>query len=471
MKYFFEPRSVAVIGASDKKGKVGNAVLTNLIKGSVKKASIQFGKSQEGGFKGKIYPINARVREEDTLLGLPAYKSVLDVPDKIDLAIIAIPSKFVLDTIHECGKKGVKGLVIITAGFSEVGNREQEKELVETAHKYGMRIIGPNCLGIMRTYNNLNASFSDFAPLKGPIAFISQSGALCTAVINYSFEESIGFSNFVSIGNKSDVTDANLLYYFLEDDKTKVISLYIESIPNGDEFIEAVKTVITKKPIVVYKAGRTEAGAAAASSHTGSIAGSDRVYDALFKQLGVYRTTSMNELFDCSKALGYQPPAKGDRVAIVTNAGGPGVMAADEVFLSGLKLAELSDELLEELNSFLPKAWSHRNPIDILGDAMGDRYEQVLELVANDPNNDAIIVILCPTAMVEPLKTAKVVVELSKKIDKPITCAWLGLESRMSSYYLNENGIPELSFPQRCVRAIKALVERGKFLKKHNLLS
>ena len=179
----------------------------------------------------------------------------------------------------------------------------------------------------------------------------------------------------------------------------------------------------------------------------------------------------MNELFDCSKALGYQPPAKGDRVAIVTNAGGPGVMAADEVFLSGLKLAELSDELLEELNSFLPKAWSHRNPIDILGDAMGDRYEQVLELVANDPNNDAIIVILCPTAMVEPLKTAKVVVELSKKIDKPITCAWLGLESRMSSYYLNENGIPELSFPQRCVRAIKALVERGKFLKKHNLLS
>ncbi|MHA1311019.1 MAG: acetate--CoA ligase family protein [Candidatus Helarchaeota archaeon] len=467
LRYFFEPKNgIAIIGASEINGKVGNAVLKNLISGSVKKATIKFKDTRSEGFKGPIYPVNVRIKEGDKILGLPAYKSVLDIPNNVDCAIIAIPSKFILETIHQCGKKGIKGLVIITAGFSEIGGKDTETEIVKTAHQYGMRIIGPNCLGIIRTHNNLNASFSDFAPPKGPIAFISQSGALCTAVINYSYEEAIGFSNFVSIGNKSDISDADLLYYFLDDDQTKVISIYIESIPNGDDFIEAVKEVIIKKPIVVYKAGRTIAGAAAASSHTGSIAGSDTIYNALFKQLGIYRTSTMNELFDCSKALGYQPPAKGDRIAIVTNAGGPGVMAADEVFLSGLKLAKLSDNLMDQLNSFLPKAWSHRNPIDILGDAMGDRYEKTLKLVADDPNNDAIIVILCPTAMVEPMKTAKVVVDLNEKIDKPISCAWLGMESRMSSYYLDDHGLPELSFPQRCVKAIKALVERGKFLTK-----
>ncbi len=470
LRYFFEPNNgIAVIGASEVKGKVGYAVLKNLLEGSVKKAKIKFKETISQGFKGPIYPVNIKAKEGDKILGFPAFKSILDIPSEVDCAVIAIPAKFVLDTIHECGKKGVKALVIITAGFSEIGGVEVEKELVEAAHQYGMRIIGPNCLGILRTHNNLNASFSDFAPPSGPISFISQSGALCTAVINYSYEEALGFSNFVSIGNKSDISDAELLYYFLEDEKTTVISIYIESIPKGDDFIEAVREVVPKKPIVVYKAGRTSAGAAAASSHTGSIAGSDTIYDALFKQLGIYRTSTMNELFDCSKALGYQPPAKGDRVVIVTNAGGPGVMAADEIYLSGLKLAEISDDLMEQLNSFLPKAWSHSNPIDILGDATGDRYEKTLELVANDPNNDAIIVILCPTAMVEPMKTAKVVVDLNKRIDKPISCAWLGMESRMSSYYLDENGLPELSFPQRCVKAIKSLVERGKFLRKNNI--
>ncbi|MBD3230278.1 MAG: hypothetical protein GF329_19020 [Candidatus Lokiarchaeota archaeon] len=469
IKYFFQPSSIAVIGASKTKGKVGNAVITNLVKGSIKKSSLKTGKSGLGGFKGKIFPVNIKAKENEKILGKAAYKSISDIPEKIDTAVIAIPAKYVLNTIHECGKKGIKGLVIITAGFSESGDKEIEDKLVETAKQYGMRIIGPNCLGIMRTHNNLNASFSDFSPPKGPIAFISQSGALCTAVINYSYQESIGFSNFVSIGNKSDISDADLLYYFLEDEQTKVISIYIESIPTGEEFINAVKKVVPKKPIVVYKAGRTSAGAAAASSHTGSIAGSDKIYDALFKQLGVYRASTMNELFDCSKALGYQPPARGDRVAIVTNAGGPGVMAADEVFLSGLELAEVSGDLLDDLNSILPSAWSHRNPIDILGDAMGDRFKESLDLVAADYNNDALIVILCPTAMCEPLKTAKVVVDLSKNINKPITCAWLGLESRLSEKYLDDNGIPELSFPQRCVRAIKALVERGNFLKKKNI--
>jgi acetyltransferase len=469
IKTFFEPdKGIAVIGASSKLGKVGYAVMKNLVTGSVKSAGIKSA-AKNGGFKGNIYPINVKAKIGTKIMGKDVYNSISEVPGEVDTAVIAIPSKFVLDTIHECGKKGIKALIIITAGFSESGGNDLEREIVEAAHEYGIRIIGPNCLGIMRTHNNLNASFSDFAPPKGPIAFISQSGALCTAVINYSYGESIGFSNFVSIGNKSDITDADLLEYFLEDKQTKVISLYIESIPNGTQFVNTVKRVILEKPIVVYKAGRTSAGAAAASSHTGSIAGSDSVYDALFRQLGVYRVSTMNELFDCSKALGYQPPAKGDRVAIVTNAGGPGVMAADEIFLSGLKLAEVSNDLLEKLNSFLPSAWSHHNPIDILGDAMGDRFEKALDIVAEDENNDALIVILCPTAMCEPLKTAKVVVDLNKRIDKPITCAWLGLESRMSEKYLDDHGIPELSFPQRCVRAIKALVERGKFLQKHNI--
>ncbi|MHA1300658.1 MAG: acetate--CoA ligase family protein [Candidatus Helarchaeota archaeon] len=467
IRNFFEPEhGIAVIGASNKVGKVGNAVITNLTKGSVKASAMS------KGFNGKIYPINNRAQPGDKIGGVLAYKSILDVEDPVDVAVIVVPSKFVLDVVKDCGKKRVKSLVIITAGFSERGEegRKQEAEIVRTARDYGMRIIGPNCLGIIRCFNNYNASFADLMPPRGPISFISQSGALCTAVINYSFDEKIGFANFISIGAKSDVDDADLLEYFADDPKTKVAALYIESISNGEKFRKVIDNVIDRLPIVVAKSGRTIVGAQAASSHTGSLAGSDTIYDAMFSQYGVYRVNTMNELFYCAKALGYQPPAKGDRVAIVTNAGGPGVMAADDCFLNGLKIAKLSKKTMDALNADLPAAWSHANPVDILGDALADRYELAMNLVAEDEGVDAIIVILCPTAMVEPLKTAKIVVDVMKDCDKPIAAAWLGLESRMSSNYLDDHGVIEVSFPDRAVRAIKALVHRGAFLKKRGLL-
>ena len=429
------------------------------------------------GFDGTIYPVNVRVKPGDTIGGLPAYKSIEEIPDAFENAIIAVPSKFVSSVMEDLAKKGVKSVVIITAGFSEfdAAGKQLEKDMLEIARKNNMRIIGPNCLGIIRTYNHLNASFSDLMPPKGPISFISQSGALCTAVINYSFDERIGFSCFVSAGNKADVDDADLMLYFAEDPRTKVIALYIESVNDGQKFRRVIEEVIVQKPIVIAKAGRTMAGAAAASSHTGSIAGSDTIYDALFTQYGVYRATSMNELFYCAKALGYQPPAKGDRVAILTNAGGPGVLCADDIFTQGLTIATLEKKTLDALNAEMPAAWSRRNPVDILGDALADRYESALNLIVEDKENDAIIAILCPTAMVEPLQTAKIVIDVMKENQagdnpKPIAACWLGLESRMSSYLLDDAGIPEVSFPDRAVKAIKSLVHRGHFLKNKGLL-
>ncbi len=483
IRNFFEPSGgIAVIGASDKKGKVGNALITNLVHGSVKKAGVGksglFSKGSEvKGFSGAIYPVNARVKPGDTIGGLPAFKSVAEIPDTFENAIVAVPAKFVPSVLEDLAKKNVRSVVIITAGFTEAGEegKNVEKELVKYARQHGMRIIGPNCLGIIRTYNNLNASFSDLMPPQGPISFISQSGALCTAVINYSFDERIGFSNFVSIGNKSDVADSDLLYYFRDDPRTKVIALYIESVNDGQKFRKAIDDVIQDVPIVVAKSGRTEAGAAAASSHTGSIAGSDTIYDAMFAQYGVFRANTMNQLFYCAKALGYQPPARGDRVAILTNAGGPGVLAADDIFTQGLTIASLEKKTLDALNKEMPAAWSRRNPVDILGDALADRYETALNLLINDSLNDAIIAILCPTAMVEPLQTAKIVIDVMKENQagdnpKPVAACWLGLESRMSSYLLDDAGIPEVSFPDRAVKAIKALVHRGRFLKRKGIL-
>ncbi|NVM52592.1 MAG: CoA-binding protein [Candidatus Helarchaeota archaeon] len=478
IRNFFEPSNgIAVIGASNKKGKVGNAIITNLTQGSVKKAGVgKAGLFKKGGtvkgFDGDIYPVNARVKPGDEIGGLPAYKSILDIPEDFDNAIIAVPAKFVPAVMKDCAQKNVKSLVIITAGFSEFDEegKKLEEKILEIARQNNMRIIGPNCLGIIRTFNNLNASFSDLMPPRGPISFISQSGALCTAVINYSFDERIGFANFVSIGNKSDIDDADLMEYFADDPRTKVIAIYIESVTNGKKFRDTIENIIERVPIVVAKSGRTAAGAQAASSHTGSIAGADTVYDAVFAQYGVYRATSMNELFYCAKALGYQPPAKTDRVAILTNAGGPGVMAADDVFTQGLTIASLEKKTFDALNGDLPAAWSRRNPVDILGDALADRYELALNLLVEDKNNDSIIVILCPTAMVEPLKTAKMVIDIMKDSDKPVAACWLGLESRMSSFMLDDAGIPEVSFPDRAVKAIKSLVHRGRFLKNKGLL-
>lgn len=459
LSYCFKPKNVAVIGASREAGKVGNAVLLNLLYGTTRQMM------DAKGIEGNVYPINPKA---DEIEGVKCYPSINDVPEDVDLAVIVIPSRFVPSVMKDLPKKNVKSAIIISAGFSEGGleGKKLEKQILETAKSNNIRIIGPNCLGVMRTHNNLNASFADIMPPKGPISFVSQSGALCTAVIQYAYEESIGFSNFVSICNKSEVDDADLLEYFAEDKKTKAIALYIESLKDGKKFMKVAKEVIKEKPIVVLKSGRTESGAKAASSHTGSLAGSDVAYEAAFKQTGIYRVYSISELFDTAKALGYQPPARGDNIAIITNAGGPGVMAADQLYYNNLKLAELPEELMTELNEFLPPTWSHNNPIDVLGDATPERYKKTIEIVANSEVVDGLVVILTPQAMTNPMGVAKVTVDINKKVNKPLTAAWIGLSGRPSEDYMDSEGIPELSFPERAVDAMAALVHRGKVLKK-----
>lgn len=457
--HFFKPESIAIIGASREAGKVGNAVCENLIKGTTKDLM------DAQGFDGRLYPVNPKA---DEIMGLKCYPSIKDVPDKVDLAVIVVPARIVPSIIEEIGGKGTRAAVIISAGFSESGKEgaKLEKEALNIAVRHGIRIIGPNCLGVIRTHNHLNASFADMMPEAGPISFVSQSGALCTAVIQYSFEESIGFSNFVSIGNKADVDDADLLEYFASDEETKAIAMYIESLKDGRKFMNAAKKVVLKKPVVVLKSGRTKAGAKATSSHTGSISGSDAAYEAAFRQTGILRVYTIMELFDAAKALGYQPPARSNRIAVITNAGGPGVMAADRLYSRGLKLAELPHKVVDALNDFLPPEWSHSNPVDILGDATPERYAKTLQALSKCREVDGMVVILTPQVMTHPMETAKILVETTKKTDKPVTAAWVGLTGRPSEDFLDSEGIPELTFPERAADAMAALVHRGEVIKK-----
>jgi acetyltransferase len=465
IKGFFKPQSVAVIGASAKKGKVGNVVLNNIIYGSEENER----NGVVGGFKGDIYPINPKT---DEISGLKAYDSIVKVPSEVDMAVICIPPAAVQDAMEDCGKKGIKSVVIITAGFSEMGatGRDLENEILKSAEKYGIRIIGPNCLGIISPFCDLNASFGDAVPKRGPISFASQSGALCTSVIQYSFEEYLGFSNFVSIGNKADVDDADLIEYFHNDPNTKCIMLYIESLKDARKFFNTARKVVKDKPIVAFKSGYTEEGAKATSSHTGSIAGSDAAYEAAFRQAGVFRAKTMSELFDASRALAYQPVPKGENLAILTNAGGPGVLAADKVFSLGMKLTELENNTIEQLNEICPPNWSHRNPVDIIGDSTAQRYDDALKILMNADEVDAVILLLAPTAMAHPLNLAYRIVDLQKDTGKPITVSFVGMIHQESENYLDSQGIPEIEYPERAVFAMYALMQRYHFLKKEGLI-
>lgn len=465
IRSFFKPSSVAIIGASAKKGKVGNVILNNIIYGSDENEK----KGVIGGFKGGIYPINPRV---DDISGIKAYDSIIKVPSEVDMAIICIPQEGVKAAIEDCGKKGVKSIVIITAGYSEMGEegRKYEEEILETAKKYDIRIIGPNCLGIISPFSDLNASFGDSVPKRGPISFASQSGALCTSVIQYSFEEYLGFSNFVSIGNKADVDDADLIEYFHKDPNTKCIMLYIESLKDARKFFETARRIVRDKPIVAFKSGYTEEGAKATSSHTGSIAGSDAAYEAAFRQSGIFRAGSLSELFDASRALAYQPVPKGENIGIITNAGGPGVLAADKVYSLGMRLAELSEDTLEEIDKICPPNWSHRNPVDIIGDSTAQRYDDVLRILMNAEEIDAVIVLLSPTAMAHPLNLAYRIVDIHQATGKPISVSFVGLIHQPSENYLDSQGIPEIEYPERAVFAMHALMERMRFLKKEELM-
>ena len=442
LEMFTKPRGVAIIGASPTPGKLGYAVLQNVV---------------QYGYKGQVYPINPKASE---ILGLKAYPSVLDVPGPVDMAVVLIPSRAVPGAIEECGQKGVTGAVIISAGFREVGRegRQLEKELIEVARRYGVRLIGPNVLGIIDTTIGLNASFAAGMPRKGQIAFMSQSGALCTSILDIASGQGIGFSRFYSIGNKSDLNEIDFLRAWAEDPETKVIAAYLEGITNGSEFVQVARKVTRMKPVVSIKSGTTSAGSRAASSHTGTLAGSEKAYDAAYKQAGVVRALSVQELFDYAQAFARQPLPENDAVAVVTNAGGPGIMASDAIEHSGMRLASLTPEIQQKLRAALPAAASVVNPLDVLGDAPADRYALAIEAALSDPNVGIVLVVLTPQTATQIPETAQVLGELARKYKKPTFAAFMGDQAiRPSLEILAEYSVPNYQVPERAVAAITAM--------------
>lgn len=439
----FKPRSVAVIGASRNPAKVGHSVLKNII---------------ESGFKGRVYPVNPTATE---VLGLKAYSSVLDVPEPVDLVVVAIPAEKAVDAVRESGEKGVKFAIVISAGFRETGGEGATREamLVKVAREHGVRLLGPNCLGLIDTYTPLNAAFTAKKPLKGKLALVSQSGALITAILDWSLKAGIGFSKVVSLGNKADLDEVDFLKALAHDDSTRVILLYVEEINRGRDFVSAAQRASKIKPIVVLKGGVTEAGARAAASHTGAIAGSFRVYEAAFRKAGVIYVETVEELFDHALALSMQGLPSGNGVAIVTNAGGPGILATDYSALRGLKLARLSSATVQRLRELLPPEASTHNPIDVLGDARAERYEGALRALLEDPSVGSVIVILTPQAMTEPVETARAIIQLNAIYPtKPIVAVFMGGESvEEASKLLLRHDIPCFDLPERGVNATLAL--------------
>jgi acetyltransferase len=431
----FKPRTVAVIGATDKEGSVGRAIMQNL-----------------KVFRGQVLPINPK---RDEVLGLPAFPAIAAAPTRVDLAVIVTPAPTVPGIIGECIAAGVKAALIISAGFKEVGPAgvELERQILEQTRKAYMRIVGPNCLGIMNTAVGLNATFADAIANPGNVAFISQSGALCTAVLDWSFRENVGFSHFISVGSMLDVGWGDLIDYLGDDPDTDSIVMYMETIGDARAFISAAREVALNKPIIVIKAGRTTAAAHAAASHTGSLAGSDDALDAAFRRCGVLRVNSISDLFYMAEVLGKQPRPKGPRLTIVTNAGGPGVLATDALVQGGGELAPISPETMDKLNAFLPPAWSHSNPIDVLGDATAERYARTLEVAAADPNSDGLLVILTPQAMTDPTATAALLKPYSRLHGKPLLASWMGgnvVED--GEKVLNEAQIPTFGYPDTAAR-------------------
>jgi acetyltransferase len=442
LESFFRPQSVAVIGASRDPEKLGHAVLANL---------------QEGGYPGQLYPVNPKA---DEILGWKAYPSVLDIPDPVDLAVIVIPYRFVPAVLEQCGQKGVPAVIVISAGFREAGREglEREMELLETARKYDLRLIGPNCLGVIDTSTPLNATFAAGMPPAGPMAFMSQSGALGTAVLDMAMAGRIGFSKFASLGNKADVGEIDLLEAWGDDADSRVILIYVEGLPDGQKFIQVARRVTRHKPVVAIKSGVTASGSRAVSSHTGSLAGSEAAYKAAFRQAGVVRATSMEALFDYARAFAYQPLMQGDRVGIVTNAGGPGILATDALERGGLEIPRLGRETAAALTDYLPGAASVANPVDVLGDALADRYERAIRLVLDDPNVDGLIVIVTPQAMTEIEETAHAVGQMAQETDKPVLGCFMG-EARIEAgiEVLWQYGVPNYPFPERAAAALAAM--------------
>jgi acetyltransferase len=428
----FRPKTVAVIGATEKEGSVGRTILWNLI-------STTFG--------GTIFPVNPT---RSSVLGIKAYPNISAVPEQVDLAIIVTPAPTVPDLIDECVAAGVEGAIIISAGFKETGpeGAALEERILAKARAGQMRIIGPNCLGVMNPISGLNATFAHAIARPGRVGFISQSGALLTAILDWSFHENVGFSAFVSMGSMLDVDWGDMIYYLGNDPHTESIVIYMETIGDARSFLSAAREVAFTKPIIVIKPGRTEGAAKAAASHTGSLTGSDEVLEIAFRRSGVLRVNRISDLFNMAEVLSKQPRPRGRRLSIVTNAGGPGVLATDALLMGEGQLADISPDTMEKLNEILPAAWSRNNPIDILGDAAPDRYAKTLEIVAEDENSDGLLVILTPQAMTDSTATAEALKQYSQKLGKPLLASWMGgTIVAAGEAILNQANIPTFGYP------------------------
>src|SRR5215469_11839491 len=442
----FAPESIALIGATEAPGSVGRALLENL-----------------KSYDGQIYPVNLRRR---SVLGLPAFPKIGAVPGRVDLAIIATPAATVPDVVQECADAGVTGAMIISAGFRESGPLGAKLEEAILARRGQMRVVGPNCLGVMIPGIGLNGTFAPRLAGDGHLAFVSQSGALCSAVLDWSIGERIGFSGFFSVGSMVDVEWGDLIYYLADDWRTSSILIYMESIGDARSFFSAAREVALTKPIIVLKVGRTTLGAKAVMSHTGAPAGSDDVFDAAFRRAGVLRVNSLDELFGMAEVLGKQPRPNGSRLAIVTNGGGPGALAADALIEDNGSLADLSDQTIQALDNFLRPFWSRSNPVDLVGDAKADQYAAAVEALIKDPNNDALLIILTPQAMTEPLATAERLKLLASTQQKPILACWMGGDSVAEAHsLLNACGVPTFSQPDAAARAFCLMAQYSSNLR------
>lgn len=438
----FKPRRVAVIGATPREGTVGRTVLSNLANHL---------------FQGKVWPVNPKHQE---ILGIPCVPSVMKIPEPVDLAVIVTPAAAVPGVAGECVAAGVKAAIIISAGFRELGQagQELERQVAERIRDSRMRVIGPNCLGVMSPHTGLNATFAQAIARPGNVAFLSQSGALLTAILGWSFVEQVGFSTFVSTGSMLDIGWGDLIDYFGDDPHTKSILIYMESVGDARSFLSAAREVSLNKPVIVLKAGRSEAASKAAASHTGALTGSDDVLEAAFRRVGVLRVNAISDLFHLAEALSKQPRPQGPKLAILTNAGGPGVLATDSLIASGGELAQLSPQTLDALSAFLPPHWSHGNPVDVLGDADAERYERALELVLTDPSSDGLLVTLTPQGMTDPLQVAERVTRHAKQSSKPLLASWMGGKDVAPGIAaFNAAGIPTFAYPDTAARVFELM--------------
>ena len=437
LQTLFYPKSVAIVGTNKVKGTVPGDIFTNIMKAEL---------------NGVVFPVNPR---EKAIGGVKAYKYVIDIPDEVDLAILVYPSSVCNKALEQCGQKGIKAVIIISAGFKEIGGRglEREKELLEIAAKYDISFIGPNCLGVINTdpLSRLNASFAREFPAEGNIGFLSQSGALCTAVLDYALAKNIGFSKFISFGNKADISEIDLLYYLMDDDKTKVILVYLEEISDGPGLMKAARDVSEKsgKPVLILKSGRTSEGASAAASHTGSLAGSDEICDAAFKQAGIIRCDNIEEMFNIAIAFAYQPIPKSNKIAIITNAGGPGVLTTDAAIKQGLQLAKFNDETTRILKRSLPSTANIKNPVDVIGDARADRYIAAMDAAFNDVDVEGVFVILTPQSMTDIETIAEEIAKVAQGSEKSVYTSFMG-ESDVAAgiRILEQYHIPHYSLPE-----------------------